>query len=398
MKRILFLIVAALLPVAAAGAASEGSYISQTFIDTTIQQAFYYFSAAGPAAGAPMTQEQAIVNAQNVAARLLKLAAGDPNEKYIRWKVGELQAQTFLEQNEVRLRQEYATVTEVNPLIERFNTETGKPRPDFGNLFALQAAVAGLLPEKGNRLADLAERRAENIGKEALFLARKNLADGVYAKAKEECSYLRSNSRYLGIALSDVDEIESGIAVRVRAADLRGTLVDALDRAASAISFRDLAGIRTALDLVDELMRAGGLTTADASGFRYRAEGFRKRSGALEDSLANTAIAVLNARGSDSAIAYVEKVLKPMKLSASRLALIDQRILASSSGPMKPDATDQAVAGDLAALSNDGDAASLYASTFSDIRARADAKARLKVQKSEGEEKIVRPIGGTVRK
>ena len=70
--------------------AAEGpAYVSQTYIDTLIQQAYYSLNATEEISRAAPQKDAAIVEAKRIVAKLKKIAESDRNRKYILWKVGE---------------------------------------------------------------------------------------------------------------------------------------------------------------------------------------------------------------------------------------------------------------------------------------------------------------------
>ena len=73
-----------------------------------------------------MKMEDAISSAKQTAARLKSIARGNPNEKYILWKVGELESQIYLEESGMLLEKNQRRQKQVNDLVGPFNTEIGK--------------------------------------------------------------------------------------------------------------------------------------------------------------------------------------------------------------------------------------------------------------------------------
>ena len=87
-------------------ASNKKEYLSQTTIDTLVQQAFVNINASAGAdvPDADARHWQAVIDAKETVAKLKALAKGDPNEKYVLWKVNELEYQVFLEEREMVLK------------------------------------------------------------------------------------------------------------------------------------------------------------------------------------------------------------------------------------------------------------------------------------------------------
>ena len=84
-----------------------------------------------------MKMEDAISSAKQIASRLKNLAKGDPNEKYVLWKVGELERQIHLEESGLVLEKSQNRQKLMNDLVGPFNAEIAKRRPYFSVLSEL---------------------------------------------------------------------------------------------------------------------------------------------------------------------------------------------------------------------------------------------------------------------
>ncbi|MDD5674816.1 MAG: hypothetical protein PHC61_11670, partial [Chitinivibrionales bacterium] len=77
-------------------------YVQQSYVDSLVQDAFYGFNEAAAAssqADAKQKKQEAIAGAKEVAHKLRALAQNDPNQKYILWRLSELEGQIYLEEN-----------------------------------------------------------------------------------------------------------------------------------------------------------------------------------------------------------------------------------------------------------------------------------------------------------
>ena len=115
-----------------ASAGENRKYMQRMTVDTLIQQAFVNLNAAGgDMPGSDLRRRQAIEDAKKVTVKLRSMARGDPNEKYVLWKTGELESQILLEERDIILKKLEKNQKERNAVIDVYNKEVGKKRPDF---------------------------------------------------------------------------------------------------------------------------------------------------------------------------------------------------------------------------------------------------------------------------
>jgi len=353
-------------------AAPKTGYISQMSIDTAIQAAFYNFMAAGPEAGAPLTQAGAIAYGKDVVARLKAMAKGDPNEKYILWKVSELEGQIYLEEKEVLLKRMYQSTTATNDLIAKFNAETGKQRPDFSVLTALCEQVGDLNAEKGDNLWRLIEKRRAALAREVPFLARAAVDKADWPTARRELDYLKKSRKYLPIDNQCIPSLDNRLMLEEGTTNYRDAVGASLSRLQSALRFSDVGTTRSELNLLDQLLSRNRLPAAESQSYTRQVSAARVGLAAIEDSLLARADVLLADKGTDAAIDYVNRTLRPLGVSRERIAGIENRIAAT--GPLSIDQADTAVSRELAKLSTDEPAGG--ALSLGDVQARARAKAQ----------------------
>ena len=149
-------------------AAPNKKYLSKGFIDGSIGRAFYVLTEAASVAGVGFRQREAIAEAKKIARNLRELAKGDPNERYVIWKVGELEAQIYLEERDLVLQQMQKGQQDVNQLIVRFNAEVGKSRPDFASQ-AIRPLMSRLDDSKASEVASSFSKRIQAISKRVLY-------------------------------------------------------------------------------------------------------------------------------------------------------------------------------------------------------------------------------------
>lgn len=128
--RIRSIIALTLLVASQSGAEKHTTFISQSYVDSLVDRAFYIFnSVSDPSSGIPA--ERAVEYGKQIAAKLREIARDDVNKKYILWRTGELEAQIYLEESGLLMEKEQFRAKESNELVMLYNGEIGKGRPDF---------------------------------------------------------------------------------------------------------------------------------------------------------------------------------------------------------------------------------------------------------------------------
>lgn len=191
--------------------ADNKKYLAKDLIDSQIGRAFYVLAEAAGMAGVGFRQKEAIDESKRIARRLREMAKGDPNERYIIWKVGELEAQIYLEERDLVLQQMQKGQQDINKLILRFNAEVGKSRPDFASLKRIHTLMDRLDVSKANEVASSFNKRWRAISREVLFSIEVNLMNRNLDKAKEELGYCLRNKAYLSISDSKYASIENSV-------------------------------------------------------------------------------------------------------------------------------------------------------------------------------------------
>jgi len=165
---------------AACYASNKKEYLSQTTIDTLIQQAFVNINASmgTDVPDADARHRQSVIDAKETVAKLKAMAKGDPNEKYVLWKVNELEYQVFLEERDMVLKNTQKGKKEENLLIAEFNKELGKKRPDFIALSMICRDMNALNRLKENEMKRSMDQRSEAITRDVVVTIEKALLAG----------------------------------------------------------------------------------------------------------------------------------------------------------------------------------------------------------------------------
>ncbi len=366
--------------------ASEGKdYISQETIDTTIQNAYFGFLSAAKGAGSSVNQMEAIKKAKTVAAKLKKVAENDPNKRYILWRVGELEQQIFLEEEEVLLKQMYQRQKAVNMLVLKFNSETGKSRPNFANLVAIQHRMAELDPGKGNELANLITERDRNISREVSWSIERAFIDGDFEKAEKEFSYITKNKRHLFISGKKYASFQKNIRDKKNAEYMLKNMDSYVAKIKNVVNENQLLEAKRHIQIFRREFEGAKnyLPSHKVTSFSSQAMNLKNIVIAKEDSLVAFNLKILKFQGSDDAIDYMDQVLRKCGVSNSKITLVDQAIMADKSGPVRDD--NSAVNNDLLALTSHSESSAFG---FGDINARLQEK-KDSIKAYEEEQKLL---------
>ncbi len=346
---------AALLPDSAHCRASE-RYISQEYIDTVIQQAFYRFhSAAEDVSADNQRQKEAISHARNVCSRLRRISQGDPNRKYILWKVSELEQHILLEERDLLLKKMKEGQADKNILVRRFNAEVGKPRPDFASLVGIHKQMLQVDVRKANEMAESVNQRNRNVSREVMYTIEKALITGDFEKAREELAYCDANRGLLNVSASRCAQFEQQIQSRISAQSHQARLDQLVTELETKVNHNQLAAVWTMIRRIQS-----DLSTLESEISAGRRSQYSRSLTRLieaidhkEDSLVALNLSILKRQGIDPAIEFMERSLRVHGLSRTRIAVVDSAILAKATPEDR--ARMQRIQQELAALSSEPD-------------------------------------------
>lgn len=356
-------------------AADKRPYLSKDYVDTVVQQAFYSLSAAMNIPGAEFKQKMAIEEARRVAQKLKAMAAGDPNEKYVLFRVGELEQQLVLEDQDIMLKKVREVQKLKNALIDTFNMELGKKRPEFSNLARLTARIDALAdPKKADEMRRSQAQRKTNISRELMYRFEKVFMSGDIDTARKEFDYCSRNRASLSIPDASFEKISQKIQMQADAVKKKPVVEVTLRRGSESLQknlFKDawssINSARSMLEQIQGYVALSGWNTLDGQCRALLAATMRK-----EDSLVNVTVSIYNTKGSDPALAYIEKTLKKFGVSQNRVAAASTYVLSHGAELPKRDSV---INREVDALS--GSQASTEV-TLDGIRERAKQKAKAK--------------------
>lgn len=307
----------------------EQPYLSQTYIDSLVQSAFYNFVAASETAGGELRQQQAIIYAKSVAQQLKGLAEDDPNRRYILWKVGELENQIYLEEEEIYLKKMYQRQMEINILVDTFNAETGKSRPNIAHLVAIHERMFELSPRKADELAWLIEDRVRNISHEVCYAFEKAFLEGNFSTADKEFDYMQKSRKYLYISPDKYASFENKMKAKKDADDILRNINSYVDKINAILDHNNLADARRYNDVLRKQVDNARLFMSSTVYNTYR-EKIDTLSALIchkEDSLIACNKAIIEQQGEDAGMDFLENTLRTCGVSNEKIASIDKILM-----------------------------------------------------------------------
>lgn len=310
-------------------ASSKNGYISQTFIDTSIQRAFYILNEAASIAGIGFRQQQAIAEAKSIAKQLRAVAAGDKNERYILWKVSELEAQIYLEEKDMMLQKVQQGQTSINQLVSRYNTEVGRSRPDFASMRRMHVQMGQLDGIKANQMADSYNQRYRAITREVTYALEKALESGDLGKAQTELGYCLRNASYLSMTASTYNQFEKRVEKLAVARTEKPRMEDELKSAQNALRSNNLKTARNSINSAESRFSLikSALPDEETSILNNELRRCSKRLCTKEDSLVTVNLEILSRQGITAADDFLKKTLRPLGVSRDKVAFVDKAII-----------------------------------------------------------------------
>ncbi|NLE00723.1 MAG: hypothetical protein GX640_12715 [Fibrobacter sp.] len=304
-------------------------YIGQSYVDSCIQRGFYILIEASSVAGIGFRQKEAISEARNIVFHLKQIARGDPNERYILWKAGELEAQIYLEEKDLMLQQMQKGQMPMNLIISRYNMEVGKVRPDFGSLKRLHMQMELIDTKKANEMADSYNKRYRGISQEVVFSLEKALMQGDLKKARDELGYCLRNRTYLQISDSKYMQLENRVEGLTKANQEKPFIEADLNDAAASLkinrlntSREKLASARNRFSTISKFLPQSEAMTITSSINKLSNQFAMK-----EDSLVNLNLSILRTGGVQDANTFLQTKVKTCGVSQEKIAYIDKAIL-----------------------------------------------------------------------
>ncbi len=364
--------------------ADAQQYISQTYIDTSIQRAFYNLNAATEVSGMGPKMEEAVSFAKQTAVRLKNLAKGNPNERYILWKVGELESQIYLEENGLLLEKNQKRQRLVNDLVVPFNTEIGKQRPDFFQLAEMYNQALSIDRSRAFDFGTALESRKRNIRREAVTSLENAVANGDFDVAWEELVYLKKNMEPMGIPLAQYSMLAAEVQSKVKVDNEREYITGNVNSVDALLAKNDLMQARVVLAVLED--RVAGLhdlvMKTEWDRYYFRNKRLRDALERKEDSLVRVNTGILRDQGVVAAGDYLDNTLKKLGVQQEKVGRMELAILEKAMASRQ--LQDTSVVKELASISMQASADS--GSVYSDLMAAAKKRAREKADSARASE------------
>lgn len=313
---------------------AKNNFLSKDFIDTSIQSAYYGFVAANNKEAGGTTQLAAIYKAKGIVADLKKQAESDPNKRYIMWRLSELEAQIGLEEEEVRLKQQYANVKKINELVTIFNKEVLQPRPNFANLHTLHERMSIVDVSKTNEFAGIINQKNKSVSfnlKQSITTAFKN---NNYKQAENDYNYIVENRKYLNMSNADVELWRKKIQAKIDADYLKENIDKRVAFVNGIVLGNRLLEARRHIDVLNGDLKGASvlLTQSFVSSTKMKLNNLSSIIDRREDSLIQHGYLLVNAKKYKDASDFLRNVLFPAGADRNRTAGIDRAIIEAEGG------------------------------------------------------------------
>ncbi|MBD3316018.1 MAG: hypothetical protein GF344_09540, partial [Chitinivibrionales bacterium] len=313
------------------------SPLSKTYVDTLIQRAFYNFNeAVSLTNGQEARLMEAISGAKAVCGNLKRKAKGDPNERYILWKVGELENHIILEERDLVLKRMRRGAQKKNNIINAFNAELARGRPDFSKLEGYHTRMVTIDRNKAAELRYSIQQRGRNLSTTITNAMENAVIRGDMASMRSDMAYVTTNDRHLSVPLEKYRRLERKLKARANRERLKAELDERLARASLLTDDDRFAEAWTVIQQLQEKIARARTQLEPRTAYRFDVEigNLAERINTKEDSLMEVNLRVLREEGPDQAIDYLDKVLRECGVSLLKVARVDSAIIAVA-GPQR---------------------------------------------------------------
>ena len=344
---LLIIILASLIVAAPSGAKNKKTakqpagehvvYMAKDYIDSTILRAIFIINDAASVAGIGFRTKESLNEAWRIARRIKKEAKGDPNETYALWKVNELEWLIRLEERDLMIQQMKESQATVNQIIDEYNTEVGKSRPDFKKLMRMHTRMLEWNTQQANAMATSINNRVRAMSREAVMGLEKALLSRNSARADKEYKYLLRNRRYLKLSHRAFEDLEDRASACIRARDELPTVKTETRKASDLVRQVKLTDARNMLALAQYRFSdiRNYISDGEVSDLTMGINEAERLLGRKEDSLVNINLSILSKKGVNAANNYLQHVVREKGVCREKAARVDQAILAVASPERK---------------------------------------------------------------
>ncbi|MCX7727119.1 MAG: hypothetical protein N2053_09765 [Chitinispirillaceae bacterium] len=310
---------------------SSQKYLSKETIDTSIMRGFLLLNESADMAGVGFRHEQSILQAKKIGRYLKEMARGDPNAKYILWKVSELEAQIYLEESDLLNQQMRKRQLTINELVDKYNKEVGKWRPEFATLYRIYKNMLQVDINKANELADSYNQRKKGISREVVYFLDKAILAGNVEEARKELGYCLRNQLYLNISQSTYKSLEERVEGLIEAYDTKPYIEKLISTARKYLDMCNITDARKCLDTADNKFFTikQHLPQRESLVLSSSLKKIKGKLSSIEDSLVNVNISILKRQGFNEADKYLQNVLRARGVSVEKAAYVDRMIIAT---------------------------------------------------------------------
>ncbi len=335
-----------------AGVFAAENYLSQEYVDTMVQRAFLLFQGVETARDRDKYQRHAVKQATEIAAELRARAKGDRNEKYVAWKVGELEQHIQLEEKEILLRKIQQQELQKGPLIAAFNQELAQERPDFAKLKQIHLKTSSIDPNVAAQMSSSMRQKSRVVTRDASIGFEKCIMSSDLQGAEEIFEYCDRNRMHLRLDPQTYTFMESRIGRESQIRDSESAFNNLTRKIHVLLGENQLTSAWEELTVFGrKLENIGDAIPASSRRKNERVlEELFEKAEEKEDSILAFHAKVLEKRGVDAAISYVEHLTQTGGLSHRGYARADSMILAA--GGESDDASGSALARELSDLSS----------------------------------------------
>jgi len=308
---------------------SDSQYINQTYIDTTIQRAYFILNSATDVSGMGIKIEDAINSAKKIAQHLKKMAEGNPNKKYILWKVSELESQIYLEESGLLLEKKQEQQKQINKLISNFNSELGKNRPDFNILISIYNQMLLYDLSKAKEISTSIEDRRKNIVKLVMSYLENAITQGNFDNAWTELTYIKSNLEHLKISLTEYSRYAAKLQAKIKVDNERELLNVSINDIESSLDKMLFDNVRNALVVLENRINSlqDLMPKTEWDRYYFKAKYLKNALESKEDSLVKVNNNILSQEGIIAANEFLDNVLRKYGVSKEKVAKMEFSIM-----------------------------------------------------------------------
>ncbi|MDD5674290.1 MAG: hypothetical protein PHC61_09010 [Chitinivibrionales bacterium] len=322
----------AFMAINAAAAEKKQQYLQQSYIDSLIQTALYRFSEVIYIEGFDSEKRRAIDYATWVVATLRRQALGDPNLSYVNWKTGELEDQILLEKNDIILEKAHLQLKVKNALIDSFNAEVTKRRPDFAALNRLLRQMETMDANKARATEAIIFERRAIYSKVLPVRINRALENDALEQARADLDYCAVNQGFLSIPRATLQDLQGDLAARMSALNEQKAIPKDLSSCEKYLADRDLGRFFRLSDDIRTRLNAMKASSSPIVWGRCRMELEKLLDAArrFQDSLVLVNCRLITNKEINKALDYRDYLKRQIGVSSDKIAQIDDALMAVS--------------------------------------------------------------------